>query len=940
MTSPGGTEVGRASIRVLPDVSGFRARLRAELAAIGSTDLKIDVDFDIDPAELQAKLARLRNKLKVEVDLVVGKTPVITDKVSLNVRLDIDKAYWRAQVASINPVRLRANVNVDIDEAEISRKVRRAIRRGSADVDVNGRNGDALGGVTNSFQLLANFGGRWLRYLLLAFSIAPLLAIAGAAITAAWGAAAAAISAIPALLFGIGAPLAVVVLGVDYLTEQFSKLKPEVDGITAAVVRGFSESIPAAVVVVSKLLKFLPESFRKVSDALGHLVYDVLDVLDTEDKFAQLGEVFRLVADTIWLINPALQTVLDTLVDVATISDGYKIFTTPLTEFANAFRASVSEIGNNGVLGGSLRELADLLGALARAFINLVENGIYVFFQAAPGVTKFVDSLTSFFARFDWERLGTATGAVFIGLADALNKVPQKTIDDITAAFEDLGALFSDPQFSGMLADLIGYLPEIIYLISLMTEGFVRGVLVLAGLAEAAMGVLKLIRDSVAAIADGWSLEDFQRINDQNWSSITEGLDKALKAAFDPINKEIPEQFGRAGDNIFHGFVRMDGSIREGIKLVEGDKDFDPLEGLGNGLKINNSLGIATENVLRAKDQIVGAATPTEADRTGIGTKYQELWGVVGIDQATADSAGLKARSVSQGIVSNLAPSEGAREQVRGGWAGIADSINGVVQTAVDAANNTFSTGFTRAANTSYVAASQVPPAVASGLGPLPAAVQRAMDASANEFSTGWNASFVATDFGARRVINRTAQVPGQIQNSMGPTSNTLTNAGTNIMNSLYNGLVSAYRKVQTFVGGIANWIARNKGPESVDRVLLFPAGQWIMQGLSEGLEIGFRDVMTQVQGMNNALQDSWTVDGGLFASALTEGVPEAIAKNEQLLAKRNIAVGGDLNATVQAEGFGIGNDIVSALEGWEVVIDANGITKLVNKTNTRKARR
>jgi hypothetical protein len=48
-----------------------------------------------------------------------------------------------------------------------------------------------------------------------------------------------------------------------------------------------------------------------------------------------------------------------------------------------------------------------------------------------------------------------------------------------------------------------------------------------------------------------------------------------------------------------------------------------------------------------------------------------------------------------------------------------------------------------------------------------------------------------------------------------------------------------------------------------------------------------------------------------------------------------------DISAAVTSEGFGdMYAQITSALSGWEVVIDANGITKLVNKTNQRNTRR
>ncbi|HEM6220014.1 TPA: phage tail protein [Streptococcus suis] len=81
-----------------------------------------------------------------------------------------------------------------------------------------------------------------------------------------------------------------------------------------------------------------------------------------------------------------------------------------------------------------------------------------------------------------------------------------------------------------------------------------------------------------------------------------------------------------------------------------------------------------------------------------------------------------------------------------------------------------------------------------------------------------------------------------------------ISGAGAAIMNGFLGGLKSAWGAVQNFVGGIASWIAKNKGPISYDRVLLKPAGLAIMQGLNTNLQVGFKDVMGTVSGMAGAI--------------------------------------------------------------------------------------
>ncbi|HIH8008329.1 TPA: phage tail protein [Streptococcus suis] len=81
-----------------------------------------------------------------------------------------------------------------------------------------------------------------------------------------------------------------------------------------------------------------------------------------------------------------------------------------------------------------------------------------------------------------------------------------------------------------------------------------------------------------------------------------------------------------------------------------------------------------------------------------------------------------------------------------------------------------------------------------------------------------------------------------------------ISGAGAAIMEGFLGGLKSAWGAVTDFVGGIADWIAKNKGPISYDRVLLKPAGLAIMQGLNTNLQVGFKDVMGTVSGMAGAI--------------------------------------------------------------------------------------
>lgn len=80
------------------------------------------------------------------------------------------------------------------------------------------------------------------------------------------------------------------------------------------------------------------------------------------------------------------------------------------------------------------------------------------------------------------------------------------------------------------------------------------------------------------------------------------------------------------------------------------------------------------------------------------------------------------------------------------------------------------------------------------------------------------------------------------------------------------------------------------------------------------------------------ALMEDW-------ARGIEQGTPAAVAAIEEAMLATQ--TGMDISASVSAEGFGdLQGQIMAAMSGWEVVIDANGVTKMVNKVNNSNRRR
>ena len=116
-----------------------------------------------------------------------------------------------------------------------------------------------------------------------------------------------------------------------------------------------------------------------------------------------------------------------------------------------------------------------------------------------------------------------------------------------------------------------------------------------------------------------------------------------------------------------------------------------------------------------------------------------------------------------------------------------------------------------------------------------------------------------------------------------------LSGAGQAIIEGFLGGLKSMWGAVTDFVGGIASWIAANKGPISYDRKLLIPAGQAIMSGFNTALISGFEDVKGNVSGMADGIRSMFD-DAGSRVSAMSNALQGDFSNN----------VSGTLSATYE----------------------------------------
>jgi hypothetical protein len=103
---------------------------------------------------------------------------------------------------------------------------------------------------------------------------------------------------------------------------------------------------------------------------------------------------------------------------------------------------------------------------------------------------------------------------------------------------------------------------------------------------------------------------------------------------------------------------------------------------------------------------------------------------------------------------------------------------------------------------------------------------------------------------GIMSVVNFFVGWHDRIQAAVGNVRSLLTQKGKDVIQGFWDGLTFVWKKVTSWVSSIAGWIKAHKGPISLDKNLLKPAGSAIMDGFLGGLQSGFGPVGSFVGGI------------------------------------------------------------------------------------------
>lgn len=460
MTSPGGAEVGRVSIRVVPDVSRFFREVHRELETIEARlKLKIEVIPDLTgfTEEVDARLSKLTAdvKIKPKIDNVALK--------NLRNQIKILRQYLIAQL--IIPIGFKIDENDALRELAALKAL---LKAGAPDVvvgvrmDTKGASatrrgasllfGSLIKGVGRAGAALTVFGG-------IATVIGGLATAAGAAVPAVLGlvaaiaaAAPAAAIAIPALA-GLAAVVATFKLATAGVGDAFSALA---EGDSAAFSKALAKLTPAArrfVLAAKALAPAVKEMQRAVQEtffaplarqltAVGRNLLPTIRTglvviaavandaaqgigaaLSAPSAKAQIGGLLTTFADAFGKISDLPGKLTATLLQIATAAGpAFRDTFVAAGSYIRDFTAKIAALSKSGALTDIINNALSVAAQIGKTIVDVVAgigNIVKAAGAAGSGVTIF-SSLAASFREITGSTAGQAALVQFFtGLAAA-----------------------------------------------------------------------------------------------------------------------------------------------------------------------------------------------------------------------------------------------------------------------------------------------------------------------------------------------------------------------------------------------------------------------------------------------------------------------------------------------------------------------------------------
>lgn len=543
MAGPGGTEVGRVSVKAVPDTANFRRDLEKDLKEIQKeVSLEVPVELDIEHAKLQ--IDEIKAELKSIKDQTV--TVKINQKSGLSgVQKDLKKTLTSATALGDKIRNLFGSKNKsDLSTfgqigqealgafgkaADIASNATAKLGQGLGDALDTGLKGMASGITTVITQMVI-----WVP--LISAIIALVLFLAGA-ITALVG-------AIPALLVGIGAPIAAIVLGFDGIKKAAATLSPAIDALKARLSATFEKLMVPIFKELSPLIGVISDGLNSLAGNISTVFKGLVDVATTKSGMNAVAQAIKAAGVFLNALTQPLKNMETVFLNLASDSGIFKTLGSIFAELLNNVSSFLANIQGSGALSAGLKNVQSLLNSLVKLFLDLLAKSLDFFNGASPGFDNFLDQLDVLVNKIDFTKLGKAFGDAFDGISKWLSNLDPTTVSTFTQTFVDLataiGNLLSGNNLT-ILAALFGGLIQIVTFVVNALSGFLT---VLFNIASFDWGGLI---SSIGGFFDGLLGGATQRF--QAVIQFFQSIPGKFKAVF----VDAPSQLVKQGGDIING---------------------------------------------------------------------------------------------------------------------------------------------------------------------------------------------------------------------------------------------------------------------------------------------------------------------------------------------------------------------------------------------------
>lgn len=351
MTSPGGKEVGRISIRVVPDTSRFRADLQRQLDVIEKeVQATINVDVELDTAGAKEHLRLLMAELK-------------------------------AQAAG--------GINVDVDVSRGMAENLTSLTKGITGVGTSAA--EAGAGISRMGAI-----------------IAAVVAVAAPAV----GLVAGLLAGLPSILSAFGAGATAVILGMDGIKKAAAdtglfnvddktgeaSLGKGFDSIKKQVSETFENGLKPAFQQIVDMMPSLTTGFQSVAGGLSTLVQGITGVISGGVGLQNIQNILTQTGSFFAGLGPIIATGTQAFLQLSSSgASAFNLLLAPLQTFATGFNDMVTRITSNGSFNSAMQGMSVVLDSVLSLFNRLFESGITAMGQLGGPIATLINGFSDAF---------------------------------------------------------------------------------------------------------------------------------------------------------------------------------------------------------------------------------------------------------------------------------------------------------------------------------------------------------------------------------------------------------------------------------------------------------------------------------------------------------------------------------------------------------------